>query len=260
MGNAFLYGANGSAALNFRIIGGTTQPQSPRENDIWVNTSVPINGWIFSAEQPSNASEGMVWIKTGISSLNEFNALKKNAIQLYPNAVKIYTGSSWTNAESKIWRNGQWVDILGGTIFENGVWYYDQLKFTNAGGTITDGMTTGIQVPNVNSACAYIGAYVMLSGANTLSVEYSDASWNTGNEFTHIGVFVSDENPPDPLALCYGAPTYAVAAKLVSDPGVSGTITLDVSSVNGEYYVWFGGYVSAGGGTLQFNNFKVVYA
>ena len=45
----------GSAALNFKIVGGTTAPSSPSENTIWVNTSTPISDWIFSASQPSRA-------------------------------------------------------------------------------------------------------------------------------------------------------------------------------------------------------------
>lgn len=49
-------GGGGGAGLNFRVIGGTSAPSNPRENDIWVNTSTKVDGFIFSNEL-SNISE-----------------------------------------------------------------------------------------------------------------------------------------------------------------------------------------------------------
>lgn len=42
----------GGAGLNFKVVGGTTQPSSPKENTIWVNTDTPITSWDFSSEAP----------------------------------------------------------------------------------------------------------------------------------------------------------------------------------------------------------------
>ena len=44
-------------SLNFRVVGGTAQPASPKENDIWVNTSTAIHHYDFSAEQPHLVSK-----------------------------------------------------------------------------------------------------------------------------------------------------------------------------------------------------------
>ena len=52
MAKGFLYGNGGSGGgvgLNFRIIGGTSTPSNPKENDIWVNTSVDIPYWSFNS-------------------------------------------------------------------------------------------------------------------------------------------------------------------------------------------------------------------
>lgn len=46
----------GGGGLNFRVIGGTTQPTSPKENDIWVNTSTNIPQWIMSPIDPLEAN------------------------------------------------------------------------------------------------------------------------------------------------------------------------------------------------------------
>ena len=42
----------GGGGLNFKIVGGTTEPTSPKENTIWVNTGNKISNWIFSSSDP----------------------------------------------------------------------------------------------------------------------------------------------------------------------------------------------------------------
>ena len=101
----------GGAALNFRVVG-NPQPANPTENCIWVDTDTPINSWIFSATQPSPAEPGMVWITIGKSSPVEFNALKKNGIQVYPVTAKQFIGGAWVDKTAKSWQGGAWVDWI----------------------------------------------------------------------------------------------------------------------------------------------------
>lgn len=89
------FGASGGTGVNFKIVGGTTQPTTARENTIWVNTDTAISGWAFSASAPAEPVEGMVWLQTGTYSNVEFNALRKNGIQVYPLAAKQYVDSAW---------------------------------------------------------------------------------------------------------------------------------------------------------------------
>jgi hypothetical protein len=102
-------GGGGGGGLNFKVIGGTTAPSNPKENTIWINTSTAITDWVFSATQPTAAS-GRVWISTGTSSSIEFNALKKNGIQVYPLSVKQYVSNKWVDKTAKSYQNGSWVD------------------------------------------------------------------------------------------------------------------------------------------------------
>lgn len=102
--------AGGGGGLNFRVIGGTSAPSSPKENDIWVNTDVKIASYIFSVTEPENPVEGMVWIPTGTSSPVAFNALKKNGIQVYPISAKQYVSGAWVDVTAKSYQNGEWVD------------------------------------------------------------------------------------------------------------------------------------------------------
>lgn len=107
----FNVSGGGGTALNFRVVGGTTAPSNPKENMIWVNTSTPITDWVFSATQPTSAS-GRVWIFTGTSSSVEFNALKKNGIQVYPISAKQYIGGAWVDKTAKVYQDGQWNELV----------------------------------------------------------------------------------------------------------------------------------------------------
>ena len=77
MGKGFKHGGGGGSPLNLHVVGGASQPLSPKENTIWVNTGTAITGWVISPVQPAGTN-GMVWIQTGESSNAAFNALKKN--------------------------------------------------------------------------------------------------------------------------------------------------------------------------------------
>ena len=90
MGKGFKHGGGGGgSSLNFNVKLGTSQPSSPKENDIWVNTNVTDAEWVFSATQPASKSN-LVWIKTGTASDAAFNALKENGIWVYPMEAKQY--------------------------------------------------------------------------------------------------------------------------------------------------------------------------
>ena len=55
-------GGGGGGGLNFRVIGGTSAPINPKENDIWVNTSQNITSWDFSATEPYRRSKNKNFI------------------------------------------------------------------------------------------------------------------------------------------------------------------------------------------------------
>ena len=54
MGDVALEGfGSGGASLNYKIVGGITAPDNPKENTIWVKTDVNIGGHLFSAKNPN---------------------------------------------------------------------------------------------------------------------------------------------------------------------------------------------------------------
>lgn len=121
MAKGFKHGAGGGG-LNFKVIC-NPQPSTAKENTIWIDTDT-ITSWIFSATEPSSAEPGMVWISIAKSSRTEFNALKKNGIQVYPISAKQYIEGVWVDKLAKSYQGGAWVDWWDGEIFSNGVAYF----------------------------------------------------------------------------------------------------------------------------------------
>ena len=62
----------------------------------------------------------MVWIFTDTSILVEFNALKKNGIQVYPISAKQYVSGAWVDVTAKSYQNGKLVDWWNGSLYYAG--------------------------------------------------------------------------------------------------------------------------------------------
>ena len=104
-------GGGGTGGLNFAVIGGLTQPTSPRENTIWVKTDTTITSWAFAPEVPTSPEGGMVFFKTDKTSPVGFNALRKNEITVLPTSAKQYIGGLWKNMEAHAYIGGTWVQF-----------------------------------------------------------------------------------------------------------------------------------------------------
>jgi hypothetical protein len=111
----FNVSGGGGVALNFKVLAYATESAmnaaTPTENTIGIITTTPITSYVFSITQPTG-SAGMVWITTGTTSINEFNALKKNSIQVYPQAAKQYVSGAWVDKTAKSYMGGVWEEWL----------------------------------------------------------------------------------------------------------------------------------------------------
>lgn len=211
----------GGAPLNFKVVGGTAEPASPAENMIWVNTDAEITGWVFSPEEPQEASEGMVWIKTGLSSAVAFNALKKNAIQVYPISAKQYVSGAWVSKTAKTYQGGTWVNWWDGVLYDAGNTYDsvtggysgvgDYVSATNSDGRLELSVKTG------TSAALITEKAIDLTDFKTLKI--------TGNGTNSVN--------------CFGGISEDRSASFSSTiaMGKQGTYTLDIAAINGLFYV-----------------------
>lgn len=107
--------SGGGSELNFTVKAYATEAEllaaTPKENTIGIITTTPITNWIFGSTEPEVAANGMVWIVTGESSTVEFNALKKNAIQVYPVYAKQYLSGAWENMNAEIYIGSKWTQF-----------------------------------------------------------------------------------------------------------------------------------------------------
>lgn len=247
MAKGFKHGSGGSsasAALNFKILGGTEQPSGASENTIWINTSEDISSWVLSPVEPEGA-EGLVWILTGSVSEVAFNALKKNGIMVYPLEVKQYVSGAWVTRTAKSYIGGAWVDWwIPGTLLANGTdgtditggWKssaysagsgYEAVVASFSIGA--DGLSVALNDQSYEYRSTFVGTKnkVDLSGYTTLEVECSEAKATVGRTGAVIVSLYSDE----------GYSTAKTATILSTENVFTGKVNLDVSGLTGKYYI-----------------------
>lgn len=229
-----LEGFGGGPGLNFKVVGGTSQPTNPRENTIWVNTDTSITSYVFSITQPTG-SAGMVWFQIGTSSSVPFNALKKNTLRVYPTSCKQYVSGSWVAKTAKTYLNSKWTDwstylydkgSSGWKVASSGSgWSNGTLSYNGALVLTLSSTTTCLAVtPNES---------VDLTDFKTLKVVVDSSSTNLSTTSNWIGVSSSNNFSWNPEAGGSKLPSSVVSSKTFA---ASGTITLDITSLNGKYY------------------------
>lgn len=227
--------SGGGAPLNFKVVGGTTEPENPKENTIWVNTDVPITGWYFSANQPENMAEGEVWITTGNRSAVEFNILKKNVVQVYPLSAKQYVGGARVDKPAKSYQVGEWVEWFTylydvGNVFEELTGGYNSFLYKGGGSASVDSDGMHIQATKTESYYyPQTGLYTVnkidLTKYNTIKVEGTLNKNGGGGNFC-VGVYPNEPpNLDSHLAINYHGTEGAFE------------VAVDISNVTGSYYL-----------------------
>ena len=255
MGECILHGngGGGGASLNFKVVGGTSAPSNPTENTIWVNTDTPISSWIFSAKAPSSAEVGKVWIYVGASSSVEFNALKKNGIQIYPISAKQYVGGAWVAKTAQTYQSGAWVDWIHPDIAK--IYNLTEVRENGTGGaTVAIGEGMVLTTTSTGGAQGYVAFYsaekIDLTNYSKLTFKGSRSSF--GQAF-RVGFRTGNTN-------------YWVHSNYGNDIAASvrvetteATYSVDVSSLNGSYYFFanFAGETSAGTATMNLSDFAL---
>lgn len=238
MGYGFKAGGGGSNPLNFKVVGGTSQPTNPKENTIWINTDKNITDWAFSADEPfDNNVEGLVWIKTAQASSAPFNALKKNNLQVYPSAVTQYVSGAWVEKTAKIYQGGAWVGFekylynldAFGKVWKTGGYKIGAESGAKAAAlTVTNGSGGVLQIRQGTAAACGVAYYpdlVDLTNYSTLTFE---------------GVISSASSGLVGLGIWTGFSTYVYEGRVAQlNSSVNGTATLDISAIKGEHYIGF---------------------
>lgn len=230
------------AGLNFKVVGGITAPENPKENTIWVDTDVEITSWVFSVEQPANPIEGMVWIYIGTFSSVEFNALKKNGIQLCPIFARQYIDGVFVDKATKSYQDGEWVGWIRDIyLYNNGdvctdiTGDYAVYKGSTGSVTWNDGdVRLTYYGTTYRSASICTTKLIDFTNATELHCVLSNLSIDGGdNSFVAFGLCKTPDEAID------GNKYYnnLIAGKKITISNADETTySLDISSVIGSYY------------------------
>ena len=226
----------GSAGLNFKIAyyanAESLLADAPKENTIGVVTETAVPKWGFYAAMPETPAEGELCFQIGTESSYAFNALKKNALTVYPVACKQYISGAWVNTIAHIYKSGAWVQFssLDLYIFKSG--YGELIPLTK-----TKQQNSAVTSTNDSIVCQYWGegyhrieiktsTRVDVSNFSELNVE-ANITGVKGSSDTdaHIGRFG-----------LYDVSNYASVMYFTADKALK-TYKLDISEITGEYFI-----------------------
>lgn len=237
MAKGFKHGASG-AALNFKVVG-NPQPSTARENTIWVDTDI-INNYYFSPDQPVNMAEYDVWFAVDAAKSVEFNALKRNSIQVFPGLAKQFVGGVLIPKVACIYQNAEWIQFSADRyyLFKSGEGALVSLKTyreTSAKVTVTtDNISTSASSDGNCYASVRTEAKIDLSQYTKMCLQYTAATPEWGGNI--IGVtstaFTKGDAQPN-NGVSYAAKTAIGKAENVT------RAVLDISTINDSLYCAF---------------------
>lgn len=220
--------------LNFRVVGGETQPNDRKENDIWVITPVKIPAYYLQSDQPAEMAEGEVWISTGTASSVAFNATKKNAIMIYPIAAKQMVGGALVDVKAQSYQNGKWVDWA---VFM----FKDGKDITDVTGGWAGYAATPLQyavAPNVEIADGQLHIYYTGMGIGGSGIGATKKMVDLSNANTlHFVVDSISDFINAKVGVWTISNTVATLVRGNDDVTTAGAIMVDVKDLSGSYYV-----------------------
>lgn len=229
----------GANPLNFKVVG-NPKPANPKENTIWIDTDIPIPFYVMCPPVPvpmPYVEEGCVLIETGNSLTAAFNALKKNAIVVCPTVAKQYVNGALVNKSAEVYQNGAWVDLWDGHLL-NGA---NKFELVTGGWksattckmyTSQSGNATGKATFNSNGI-VFGNDTTIVNTANKIDMtNYSKLKF-TISASTGLFLFAV-------MASVTGSMEANYSAIKNSNGVTTGTVTIDISSLKGSYYVVIG--------------------
>ena len=248
----------GGVQLNFAVKRFGTEAEllaaSPKKNTIGVISEVDINGYAFSSAQPADPVDGMVWFLTGTSSITAFNALKKNTLQVYPLSGKQYVDGAWNDVTVMIYQNGSWVSWWNGELFQDGDQFeavtggWEAMGFdlngswTKTAPTLEIGETMRVSLSR-SSVGAFAGVAITrkkidLTNWDTLTVFTRELSISKACEYkSGFSIFVLNSNDNTKLLQDVAVANETIHTGTAAITKTDITTDLDVSTLDGEYYV-----------------------
>lgn len=223
---------------------------------IRVSAGVQLTNAVFrpQVEKGSTATSfikgdatGQVWIKTSDTSPAAFNAIKKNNVMVYPWNCYQYINGAWVKKTAKSYIGGEWkpwAQYLFNLGDENtaltGGWKGYAVRLAS-GSDGAQGAEAPLVAKQSNGGIKLYNDYgggihrcvnkINLSGYDVLTLNGTMYNHNANKNWCSLYVWSA-------IGTYY--PQNVAASVGPSSGMLTGDITLDISSLNGEYYVGFG--------------------
>lgn len=137
---------DGSGGLNFRLVGGTTQPADPKENTIWVKTDNPITKWILNASPNSSPTDDGA-VNIVYKSTNAYSDRQGSPVLcLYNGKLSGLPGEIWIELTGCYQSDGSDLKPVDAFIYISGSWVRFSSRIVylyNAGSTSLSWKGTG---------------------------------------------------------------------------------------------------------------------
>lgn len=120
MANIMRVGGGGKAGIDLTVVGGTTQPTSPKNNTIWVKTETAIGTAYLSPTAPESPAVGDVWVNTGVRyGTDSVATVSTKTIEVCENPfleinilqLNQWDGVAWNWCDGGIYANNAWTDM-----------------------------------------------------------------------------------------------------------------------------------------------------
>ena len=222
----------GGSDLNFKAIAVASEsalPSTAAENTIAVITTTPITSYVFSSTAPTSPTEGMVWFATGTASGVGFNAIKRNGLWVYPTDCQQYVSGAWVSKTAKTYTGGAWVDWWHGDLYDSGNEYDFVTGGWGSSGSVTKNATS-----------------ITVTGASTFPTAYTNEKIDL-SPYSALAINITAvQKVQYGITLAVGTKKiYATDASRIAyldSDMVVGINMLDVSAINGAYYIQVSGY------------------
>ena len=241
MGYGFKAAAGGGSNLNFSVKTYVSEEAllaaAPKENTIGVVTDTAVPKWGFYAAAPEAPAEGEIFFTVATESAGSFNALKKNALTVYPTLCQQYISGEWARKIAYICKSGAWVQfstLWNGELFEQGNVHADIIggwAYTNISGS---------EVIMANTDTDTIIKCANTSGDGATRQFYSLGAFDL-TEWNTLTVVMDYYKTGE--AIKFGITTIKAAVNesgvwpIQIYPNATGTYNIDISTLSGSYYI-----------------------
>lgn len=233
----------GGGGLNLKVVGGTTQPTSPRDNTIWINTTTAITSYVLSHTQPETGTEGLVWLKTADTGV-EINVGRKNAVLLHLASGMLYTGGKWISVNGFAYVNSVWNQFA-----KEGIMVFDRTQQEYADINRNILAVKDEEYISRKDADPYIQMTISGSSAITRGYQWKNPVDVTNyNTMEVVGYSTKAINQAGLSPNLNNSRNEIVSAASQTFGTERSTLKIDISSLTGNMYVGFS--LKKGGGSI----------